>query len=452
MNIIIAGGGKMGITLARQLSAEQHNITMIDASRQVLNLGVERLDLYTVQGNCASMPVLLQAGVQEADLLIAVTNADEVNLLCCTTAHGLNPKLHTIARIRNPEYTDQIHKMQDIFALSMAINPEKQAATEIERLLKYPGFLRRDTFAKGRTEIVELRIDAGSKLCNASLSELPGIVKCKVLVCAVLRGGTAIAPGGAFTLREGDRIFVTAPTQTLTVLLKNLGILPKRARKVFLCGGGKISYYLASQLAKSGISVQLIESNHAKCVNLAETLPEACIIHGDATDQALLESEGIADCDALITLTGTDELNMIISLYGASRNIPQIITKLGHLESRSLIDSLALGSIVNPRELCCNTIIRYVRAMQNQTGAALSIHTIADGQVEAVEFRVEEDMPNCNIPLKQLKLQPNVLVAGITRGGHSQLPNGDSVFQPGDTVVVVTSGRGVLHQLGDIFA
>jgi len=208
MNIIIAGDGKVGSMLTRQLSSEGHDITVIDSNAKVLQQSVERYDVISVHGNCASMSVLQQAGVKEADLLIAATNADEVNLLCCTTAHGLNPKLHTIARIRNPEYTEQIYRMRNIFGLSMVINPENQAATEIERLLKYPGFLRRDTFAKGRTEIVELRVDAGSKLCNVKLMDLRSIVKCQVLVCAVIRGGHASAPKGDFVLREGDRLLL----------------------------------------------------------------------------------------------------------------------------------------------------------------------------------------------------------------------------------------------------
>ena len=451
MNIIIAGGGKVGITLARQLSAEKHDITLIDSSRHVLEAGMERFDIIAVQGNCASMSVLLQAGVKDADLLIAVTNADEINLLCCTTAHGLNPKLHTIARIRNPEYSDQIFKMRDVFGLSMSINPEKQAAVEIHRLLRYPGFLRRDTFAKGRTEIVELRIERTSKLCDVSLIEMASIVKTKVLVCAVLRNGTAVAPGGNFVLREGDRIFVTAPTANLSAMLKNLGAIPRRARRVILCGGGRVSYYLASLLEKDGVSVQLIENDYNRCRELSALLPDTCIVHGDATDQHLLEQEGAASSDALVTLTGMDELNMIISLYGSSQNIPQVITKLGHVENRNIIDALALGSVVSPKDLCCNNIIRYVRAMQNQTGAAISVHTIADGQVEAVEFLVDDNTPNCEIPLKNLRLKPNVLIASITHGAVSEVPNGNSVFRKGDVVVVVTSGRGVLHQLGDIF-
>lgn len=452
MNIIIAGDGKVGSTLARQLSAEGYDITLIDSDRQVLNSSMERMDVMAVHGNCAAMDVLLQAGIKDADLLIAATSADEVNLLCCTTAHGLNPKLHTIARIRNPEYAEQIYEMRDIFGLSMAINPEKQAATEIERLLKYPGFLRRDTFAKGRAEIVELRIDDDSKLRGVSMMDLPGIVKCRVLVCAVLRNGTAVTPGANFVLEEGDRIFVTAPTETLTLLLKNLGIITRRARRVILCGGGRVSYYLASMLLKSGISVQVIENDLVRCKELATMLPDACVVHGDATDQALLESEGLSSCDALVTLTGIDELNMIISLYGNSRDLPQVITKLSHAENRNIIDSLALGSIVCPKELCCSNIVRYVRAMQNQTGAAVSLHSIADGQAEAVEFLVDSTTRNCGTPLKELKLKPNVLLASITHGSRSEIPNGNSEFHEGDSLVVVTSERGKLQQLNDIFA
>ena len=240
MNIIIAGDGKVGATLTRQLTGEGYDVTVIDSKLQRLEDSVERYDVISVQGNCASMEVLRQAGVESADLLIAATGADEINLLCCTTAHSMNPKLHTIARVRNPEYTEQIFKMRDLFGLSMLINPENQAATEIDRLLKYPGFLRRDTFAKGRTEIVELRVDTKSKLCNVKLADLRSIVKCKVLVCAVLRGGTATTPGGDFTLREGDRLFITALSENLTTLLKNLGILTRQVRRVMLCGGGPI--------------------------------------------------------------------------------------------------------------------------------------------------------------------------------------------------------------------
>ncbi len=452
MNIIIAGGGKVGQTLARQLAAEGHDLTMIDRNHQVLDATVEQYDALGVYGNCASKEVLQRAGVEQADLLIAVTNADELNLLCCMTAHGLNKNVHTIARIRTPEYTDQIMTMREVFPLSLTVNPEKQTAIEIERLLKFPGFLRRDTFAKGRTEIVELRIDSRSKLCNVSLSELSGIIKCRVLVCAVLRAGTAVAPSGNFVLRESDRIFVTAPTADLALLLKNLGIITRRVRKVMLCGGGRVSYYLASMLEKDGITVQLLEKDRQRCVELAGELPGTAIIHGDCSNQTVLEEQGISDCDALVTLTGTDAINMIVSLYGSSRGVPQIITKLSRAENTSLGDSMALGSMLCPKELCCNNIVRYVRAMQNQTGAAISVHAIADGQVEAVEFLVDKTTKNCGVPLKAMQLKKNVLLVSITRGTKTEIPNGDSCFTPGDIVVVVTSGRGVLHQINDIFA
>lgn len=451
MNIIVAGDGKVGSLLTRQLTGEGHDVTVIDSNSSVLASSVERYDVMAVHGNCASMEILQEAKVRSADLLIAATSADEVNLLCCTTAHALNPKLHTIARIRNPEYTEQIYRMRNIFGLSMVINPENQAAAEIERLLKYPGFLRRDTFANGKTEIVELRVDQGSKLCNVKLMDLRAIVKCKVLVCAVLRDGSAVAPKGDFVLREGDRLFVTALTENLTTLLKNLGILTRRVRNVTLCGGGRISYYLSKRLHKSGISTRIIEKDHARCMELCELLPDADIIHGNVAEQGLLDSEGLSQSDALVTLTGVDELNMIVSLYATSQGVPQVVTKLGHTGNRSVIDSLALGSVISPRELVCSRIVRYVRAMENQTGAAISMHTIADGQAEAMEFLVDEKAHHCGKPLKEIRLKPNVLLVSISHGAATEIPYGDSSFQPGDTVVVVTNGREIIKQFNDIF-
>ncbi len=453
MNIIIAGDGKVGSTLTRQLSSEGYNVTVIDSNAKVLESSVERYDVITVHGNCANMDILRQAGIQDADLLIAATSADEVNLLCCTTAHGMNPNLHTIARIRNPEYTDQIFEMRDVFGLSMAINPEKQAATEIERLLKYPGFLRRDVFARGRTEIVELRIDRSSKLLGVRLMDLPGIIKCRILVCAVQREGQTLVPNsGSFTFQEGDRIFVTAPTKDLTILLKNLGIITRRVRSVLLCGAGRICHYLGAALLKSGISVTIVEQDLARCQDTCALLPDATVIHGNAGNTELLESEGLRNFDAVVTLTGMEELNMIISLYAVKAGVPQVITKLGHIANQAIIDSLNLGSVVCPKDLVVNNIVRYVRAMQNQTGAAVSVHAIADGNVEAMEFVVDENTRGCGIPLKNLNPKRNVLIASITHGARTEIPNGDSMFHLGDTVVVVTSGQETVRQLNDIFA
>lgn len=451
MNIIIAGDGKVGSMLTRQLSAEGYDITLIDANPKVLESTEEMYDIMAVQGNCATMEVLEQAGVKDADLLIAATSADEINLLCCLTAHSMNRKLHTIARIRNPEYTDQIMKMREVFPLSLTINPEKQAALEIERLLKYPGFLKRDTFAKGRVEIVELRVDANSPLCDHTLADLDSVVGCKVLVCAVLREGSAVAPDGNYTLLAGDRIFVTAPTDTLETLLKNLNIITHKVRRVLICGGGRLCYYLAKQLERSGISVRVIEQDYDRCVHLANLLPGVTVIHGDASDERLLESEGMDDCDALVTMTGLDELNMVISLQGTIRKVPQVITKLGRVDNSHILDRLPIGSTISPKQLCCNTIVRYVRALRNQTGAAQTVHTIADGHAEALEFRVDENTKHTGEPLKKLHIKKNVLVVCITHGGNQEIPGGDSSFEKGDTVIIVTSGDVVIYQLNDIF-
>ena len=451
MDIIIAGAGKTGLTLARQLIAEGHDLTLIDSSSRVLESALERHDAMAVCGNCASKDVLLQADIKKADLLIAATDADEVNLLCCMTAHGMNKKIHTIARIRRPEYAEQVMTMPEVFPLSLTVNPEKRAAMEIERLLKYPGFLRRDTFAKGRVEIVELRIDEQSKLKDVSLMEMSNIINCRVLVCAVLRAGEAVAPSGDFVLRAGDRIFVTAPTAVLTVLLKNLGIITRRVRNVLICGGGRVSFYLAKLLEDDNISVTLLDRDYNRCVELAELLPDTSVIHGDCSSQRVLESQGIRETDAVACLTGMDETNIITALYADKLGVSQVITKLSRGDA-GFADTLPLGSVICPKELCSNDIVRYVRAMQNQTGAAISLHTIADGQVEAVEFLVDSSTKNRDLPLKKLKLRRNVLIASITHGAKTEIPNGDSVFTEGDTVVVVTSGRGILNQINDIFA
>lgn len=451
MKIIVAGDGKMGSTLTRQLAMEGHEVTLVDANSKVLESTQERYDVMVIEGNCATMDVLKHAGVKDADLLIALTGADEINLLCCMTAHGMNPKIHTIARVRNPEYTEQIYKMRDMFGLSMVVNPERQAAVEISRLLKYPGFQKRDTFDRGRVEIVELKLNAQSKLCDVALNDMNSIVRCKILVCTVLRGGKAVAPDGNFVLREGDRIFVTAPSNELTKLLHNLGIITHRVKRVLVCGGGRVTVYLARQLEKSGIAVQIVEQDAERCVTLASQLPHTSIIHGDASSEFLLESEGISSCDALATLTGIDELNMIISLYGSSCGVPQIITKLGRMNNKNILENLSLGSIISPKELCCNTIVHYVRAMQNQTGAARTVYSIADGQAEAMEFLVDEHTEHCGEPLKHLKIKKNVLVACITNGAQQEIPNGDSSFNRGDTVIIVTNGDRVIYQLNDIF-
>lgn len=451
MKIIIAGDGKVGAALTRKLSAEGYDLTLIDSNPKVLEASLERYDVMAIQGNCALMSVLEEADVERTDLLIAATSADEINLLSCLTAYKMNDNLHTIARIRNPEYSEQIYSMRDVFGLSLAVNPEKQAAVEIERLLKYPGFLQRDTFAKGKVEIVELRIDNKSVLKDISLNELYGIVKCKVLVCAVRRKGVVEAPDGNFILKEGDRIYVTAPSFNMTVLLKNLGIITHKIKNVIICGGGRVSYYLAKQLENTGMSVKIIENNPERARELAEKLSEATVINGDASSRTLLESQGVSNCDALITLTGMDELNIIISLYAKSSGVSKVITKVAHTEKDNILDNLEIGSVVCPKELCCNSIVRYVRALEAQTGAAISVHSIVNGQVEALEFMVDEYTKYCDTPLKEINVRKNVLIVCITHTGKTMIPDGESKFQVGDTVIVVATGEVVIHQLNDIF-
>ena len=451
MKIIIAGDGKVGETLAKQLSLEDNDVTLIDPDAQALELTMQRYDVMGIQGNCATVNTLKQAGINDADLLIAATSKDEINLLCCMTGYAVNPNIHTIARIRNPEYAQQSNLMKNAFGLSLSVNPERRAAIEIGRLLRYPGFLKRETFAKGRVEIVELRIDENSRLKNVQLKNLNNIVRCKVLVCTVVRGGRAITPNGNFILLEGDRIFVTAPSDILSLLLKNLGIIPHKVKNVMIAGGSRISYYLANYLLSSGMSVQIIEQDYDRCVELADLLPKATIINADASDQETLDSEGIDTADAIVTLTGMDELNMIISLYADSCNVPQVITKLGRTENSRMLDNLPIGSVISPKNICADIIVQYVRAMNNTAGAAVSVHSIADGQSEAIEFVVDENTLHCGEMLKDIKTKDGTLVVCITHNGVIEIPNGNSSYQVGDTIIVVTNSDTVLYQINDIF-
>lgn len=450
MKIIIAGNGKVGVTLTRRLLVEGHDLTLIDSNQRVLDDLIVRYDVMGVQGNCASMEVLKTAGIMKADLLIAATGHDEINMLCCMTAHAMNPAIHTIARIRNPEYSDQMYAMRDFFALSYTVNPEKQAAKEIERLIKYPGFLHRDTFAKGRVEIVELKIDENSKLCDVALNDLNNIVKCKVLVCTVIRNNEVITPRGDFILKEDDRIYITAPTNELSAFLKNLGIITKKMKSALLCGGGMLSVYLAKELVKGGLEVVILEKDHKRCEELATILPEVSVIEGDASSQFQLESAGIHNFDAVVTMTGIDEINMIISLYAQTCNVPLVITKVGHTENNIIQNSLSLGSVVCPKELTSANIVRYIRAMQNKTGAARAVYGIAEGRCEAMEFLVDSDTKFCNTPLKKIKFRKNVLLACITHQNNIIIPNGDSEFVKGDTLIVVAS-EVVIKNINDIF-
>lgn len=453
MKILIAGDGKVGAWLTRQLANEGHDITLIDSDAAILETTIAQYDVMSIVGNCASMETLRQADVQHADLLIAATGSDETNLLCCMTAHGMNERLHTIARIRTPEYSETVHSMRDLFALSLTVNPERKTAAEIDRLLKYPGFLRRERFANGVVELVEIRLTGGAKkLDGTPLYQMERVMGCKVLVCAVVRNGETIIPGGDFTLQANDRIYVTAAPQNLTRMLRHLDMIPRRARSVLIVGGGRISLYLAQMLLREKMSVKIIERDAALCERLAELLPEASIVQGDASVHATLVREGLETCDALVLATGMDELNLVLAMYGTAVPVPQVITKLSRIENLRLLDHLSNGTVVSPQELSCETIVRYVRAMQNQIGAAVTVHGIADGGAEALEFIVDEHTPNRDVPLRDLKIKKGVLLASLTRGAKLIFPNGDTSFRLGDRLVVVAAESSGIETLQDIFA
>ena len=441
MKIVIVGDGKVGFALTAQLAQEGHDIIVIDNNKKVLQESAEQLDVMVVHGNGAGVKAQKQAGVEDADLLIAATSADEINLLCCIVARKLG-SAHTIARVRNPEYVEQIYFLKDELGLSMTINPERAAAREISRLLQFPSFLKRDSFAKGRAEIVEMVIKEGSVLEDKLLSELYQIAKVQVLVCAVKRGGRAYIPDGSFRLMRGDRIFVTAPTHNLARLIKHLGLQTQKIREVILVGGSSIAYYLAMDLFLNGIRVKIIESQADRCLELAELLPKAMIIHGDGANQSVLLAEGIEKTDALVTLTNLDEENFLVSMYANYLKVPKVITKINRTEFNDIFQDKGIDCVVSPKLLTANDIVRYVRAMQNKTGdSMITLHRIADDMAEAMEFPVTEETRHLGETLIKIRLRPNILIACINRRGKIIIPKGDDTIELNDTVIVVTTAE-----------
>lgn len=452
MKITIVGAGKVGTTITAQLSKEGHDITLIDTKSDVLENAQGLYDIISVAGNGASMATLQEAGIQNNDLLIAVTSRDEVNMLACITAKNINSKINCIARIRNPEYVTQAYKMSEVFGLSLVINPEKQAAVEISQLLKLPGTLSREFFAKARMEMIEIKIEEYSKLVGVKLQDLQKIVHTKVLVCAVERDGKAIMPDGSFVLRVNDKISVAAQSESLHSLLYSVGIIKKPIKHVLLAGGSKLAYYLAQELLKSHMTVNIIEIDENACNELAELLPEATIVKGDASSQAVLDAEDLSDYDAVVSCTGIDELNVIISMYAALCKVPLTITKLGRGGNTRMLDALPMGPIVCPKNLCTSHIVRYVRAMMQSSGsAALSVHQIANGNAEVLEFMVDENTKHIGESLKDISIKKNILIASITSKGVSSVADGQQKFHVGDTVVVVVARENPILNLNDIF-
>lgn len=451
MKILIAGAGKIGTEILRHLSLESHEVIVIDNDEKVIDQLRNQFDTLAIHGNCASMQSLNEANIEHSDLLIAVAGADEINLLTCLTARKLNPDIHTIARVRSPEYLAQIFQMREEFGLSLVLNPERSAAKEIFRLLQFPGFLKRETFSNGRVEIVELQVKEDSILANVPVAKLSDTLGIKTLICAVNRDGKAFIPGGNDTICEGDYIYVTGTVAALSKFLTKMEITSKKARHATLLGGGGISYYLAESLLAAGVKVKIIERDEQRCIELAQHLSDAAIINADGSLQEILESEGIGSTDALVTLTGLDELNVIMSLYGTSREVPQIVTKVNRMESTGLLHNLGVGSVISPRTLCAENVLQYARAMQSKMGAAITLCKIADGHAEALEFRVNPKTYYIGVPLKDIKVRKNILIACIIHNGKTIIPDGSSVYGINDTIIAVSCNDEPVMQLNDIF-
>lgn len=452
MNIIIVGDGKVGAALATQLSSEGHDVTIIDSNPQALMDSSEKLDIMTVIGNGASMTTLQDAGVERADILIAATSRDELNLLTCLTAKKLGAR-HTIARVRNPEYSDQLVSMREELGLSMTVNPELAAAQEAYQLLLFPSFLKRDSFAKGRVEIVAIPVDQNSKLVGIPLFKLYQIAGVNALVCAVEREDGVHIPSGSFTLREGDTIYVTAALRDLAELVKNMGLEEKRIRSLLIIGGSRIAFYLGRRCLDSGMTVKIVEQNHDRCVALAEAMPQATIIEADGSRQDVLEAEGVRAYDAVITLTGMDEENLVLSMLASHLGVSKVITKINRLEYTDVFRKVGIGSVISPKGLCCANIARYVRAMSSAAGvdSVLTLHPIVDGKAEALEFLAGPETRHQGEMLKDIHLKDGILISCITHKARTIIPKGDSSFVSGDTVIVVTAGGRTINELNDIF-
>ena len=451
MKIIIVGDGKVGFSLAQQLSKEDHDVVIIDNNAKVLADALDKLDVMVVEGNGASLKTQKQAGVANGDLLIAATSSDEINLLSCIIANKLGCR-HAISRLRNPEYTEQLSFLHDELGLSMTVNPELASAREMFGILQFPSFLKRDTFAKGRVELVSIRLKSDSELIGKSLEKAAGTLLKKALVCAVERKGEIIVPNGSFVFEEDDTLSVTAPRNELAKLIKKLHIEKHKIRSVMIIGGSRMAMYLAQDLIRSGVSVKIIEIDEARCMELADKLPEAIIIHGDGTSQELLLEEGIDNTDAVVSLADIDEENIIITMYANTRGVFKTITKINRTEYSSLFGSKGLGSIISPKQLTTNAIVRYVRAMGNTTGGqVLALHRIVEDKVEALEFFADERTENLGIPLSQLNLRSGILIACLNRSGQIIIPGGSDCINAGDTVIVIAKAERILKNLNDIF-
>ena len=448
MKIIIVGCGNVGATLAEQLSNEGHDIVVIDVREQLVQNISTSYDVLGIVGNGASFNVQSEAGVEEADLLIAVTGQDELNLLCCLIAKKAGG-CHTIARVSNPVYSREISFIKEELGLSMIINPQLAAAREMARLLKFPSALRVDSFVKSRVDLINYRLEVDSMLCIMKVKDMGARMHCEVLIPVVERGEQVIIPDGNFELHAKDQIsIVGTPAQTME-FFKKLGAPTAAAKNVMIIGGGRTSIYLAKHLIAMGIKVKIIERDAKHCEELLEMLPKAMIICADATDKDVLMEEGLMDAEAFVATTNFDEENIMLSLYAKSCSKAKRITKVHRVSYEEIINGLDVGSIIYPKYITAETIVKYVRAMKNSIGSNIeTLYRLNDNRVEAVEFLIKEDAPVVGIPLQDLQLKSDMLNGCITHTGQVTIPKGQSVIEVGDTVILITTQKG-LHDIRD---
>ena len=448
MNIVIVGCGKVGTSIATQLNSEGHDISVVDINREAVTRLSESLDVLGIEGNGAVYETLDEAGAPDADLLIAATARDEVNIYACLMARTAGTA-HTIARVRSPEYLGDLYRVKDHLGLSMSINPELTEAIEISRLMRFSGALEIDSFAKGTVELIKVAIPENSVIVDKLISKID-ILKGKVRICTVERGRDVFIPNGDFVIRAGDKVSIVSKPETAAKFFKKTNINIGRSRAVMLLGGGKVSYYLAQRLIKSGIGVKIVEHNEKRCQELSHALPDAVIIHGDCMDQELLLSEGVEHVDGVAALMDYDEENILISLYIQSVSNAKVITKVNNSSFDTIIDKLGLGCVINPKMLTGEYIARYIRAMQNSMGSNVeTLYKLNEDRVEALEFRARRSSKLLNVPLSQLDLKDELQIICISRKNKMIIPQGSDVIQPDDAVIIITKHKG-LSDLDDI--
>ncbi|MBQ4357248.1 MAG: Trk system potassium transporter TrkA, partial [Acholeplasmatales bacterium] len=448
MKIVIVGAGKIGSAIVKHVSEENHEVIVIDDDPKVIEEIVNQYDVLGISGNGVSYEMQKEAGVANADIFIAVTTSDEANMLACLIAKKLGAK-HTIARVRDYEYTKQIDLMTGALEITRTINPEHEASKEIMRIINFPEALKVDSFAHGNCDLTELFIPEDSPLVGQSLMSMASKIGFKVLVCAVQRGNEVIIPKGQFVFEAKDKIHLISSQEASRGFISKLGLQSAKLKDIMIIGAGKITTYLADALIKNKFNVKIIEINPDKAKELAELLPNATVVLGDGSDQNLLREEGILNSDAVICLTGIDEENIIISLYANKLNVKKIITKVNRASFQGLLESIEMGSVISPKDLAANQIVSYIRATSNARGNnVLTLHKIVDNQVEAIEFLVTDSSKVLNIPLKDLELRKDILIAGIIRNHQVIIPSGMTSIEKGDSVIVVS--KEVLSDLDEI--